>query len=87
MSTLIAPSPRIVSQGQWLEERKALLTKEKEFTRLGDRIAAEKRSLPRVKVEKDYVFDGPKGKESLASLFGNKTYTTAWVRHHDRYEK
>ena len=73
MSTINAVSPRIVSQAEWLELRKALLAKEKEYTRLGDRLSAEKRALPWVKVEKEYVFDGPNGKETLASLFGNKT--------------
>jgi predicted dithiol-disulfide oxidoreductase (DUF899 family) len=73
MSTINAVSPRIVSQGEWLELRKALLAREKEYTRLGDRLSAEKRALPWVKVEKEYVFHGPKGKETLASLFGNKT--------------
>jgi predicted dithiol-disulfide oxidoreductase (DUF899 family) len=73
MSTINAVSPRVVSRAEWLEQRKALLAKEKEYTRLGDRLSAEKRHLPWVKVDKDYVFDGPNGKETLASLFGNKT--------------
>jgi Bacterial protein of unknown function (DUF899) len=77
MSTINAGSPRIVSRAEWLELRKALLTKEKEHTRLGDQLSAEKRRLPWVKVEKDYVFDGPNGKETLASLFGNKTQLLA----------
>ena len=59
-----------MSRAEWLEQCKALLAKEKEYTRLGDRLSAEKRHLPWVKVEKDYVFDGPNGKESLGSLFG-----------------
>jgi predicted dithiol-disulfide oxidoreductase (DUF899 family) len=73
MSTINAVLPRIVSEAEWLELRKALLAKEKEYTRLGDRLSAEKRALPWVEVEKEYVFDGPNGKETLASLFGNKT--------------
>ncbi|MBV8214614.1 MAG: DUF899 domain-containing protein [Verrucomicrobia bacterium] len=73
MSTIDAVSPRVVSRAEWLELRKTLLSKEKEYTRLGDRLSAEKRELPWVKVEKEYFFDGPKGKESLANLFGNKT--------------
>src|ERR1700739_1687096 len=73
MSTINAVSPRVVSRAEWLELRKALLAKEKAHTRLGDQLSAEKRHLPWVKVEKDYIFDGPDGKEALASLFGNNT--------------
>ena len=61
---------KIVSRDQWLAARKQLLVKEKEFTRLRDRLAAERRALPWVKIEKPYVFDGPDGKETLADLFG-----------------
>ena len=60
---------RIVSQDEWVAARKQLLVKEKEFTRLRDRLAAERRALPWVKVEKPYVFDGPDGKGTLADLF------------------
>src|SRR6516164_8459881 len=61
---------RIVSHDEWLALRKQLLVKEKEFTRRRDQLAAERRALPWVKVEKPYVFDGPDGKETLADLFG-----------------
>jgi len=61
---------RIVSHDEWLALRKQLLVKEKEFTRLRDRLATERRALPWVRVEKSYVFDGPDGKETLADLFG-----------------
>jgi predicted dithiol-disulfide oxidoreductase (DUF899 family) len=61
---------RIVSQDDWLAARKQLLVKEKELTRLRDQLAAERRALPWVKVEKPYVFDGPDGRETLADLFG-----------------
>src|SRR5260370_28386205 len=61
---------QIVSHDEWLAARKALLAKEKEFTRLRDQLAAERRALPWIKVEKRYVFDGPDGKETLADLFG-----------------
>jgi predicted dithiol-disulfide oxidoreductase (DUF899 family) len=64
--------PRIVSRGEWLEERRRLLAKEKEFTRLADQLSAEKRHLPWVKVEKDYLFDSPTGQRSLADLFVGK---------------
>ena len=64
---------QIVSQDEWLALRKKLLVKEKELTRLRDRLAAERRALPWVKVEKSYVFDGPDGKETLADLFGGRS--------------
>lgn len=51
-------NPRIVSRAEWLEARKALLIKEKELTRLRDELAAERRALPWVRVDKQYVFDG-----------------------------
>ena len=62
---------RIVSQDEWLVARKQHLLKEKEFTRLRDQLSAERRKLPWVKVEKNYVFDGPSGKETLADLFAD----------------
>jgi predicted dithiol-disulfide oxidoreductase (DUF899 family) len=63
----------IVSREEWLDARKALLAKEKEFTRRRDQLAAERRELPRVRVEKIYVFDGPNGKETLAELFDGRS--------------
>ena len=63
----------IVSQEEWLVARKAHLAKEKELTRLRDRLSAERRQLPWVKVEKAYVFDGPGGKETLADLFDGRS--------------
>jgi predicted dithiol-disulfide oxidoreductase (DUF899 family) len=54
-------NPRIVSREEWLEARKALMAKEKELTRLRDGLAAERRALPWVQVEKQYVFDAPQG--------------------------
>ncbi len=63
----------IVSQDEWLTSRKQLLVKEKEFTRLRDQLAAERRALPWVKIEKPYLFDGPDGKETLADLFGGRS--------------
>jgi predicted dithiol-disulfide oxidoreductase (DUF899 family) len=64
---------RIVSREEWIEARKALLAKEKEWTRLRDRLSAERRQLPWVRIEKDYVFDGPLGPESLADLFAGRS--------------
>ena len=64
---------QVVSSAEWLGARKELLRKEKEFTRQRDQISQLRRELPWVKLEKNYVFDGPAGKESLADLFGNKS--------------
>ena len=64
---------RIVSREEWLTARKQHLFKEKELTHLRDQLSAERRELPWVKVEKNYVFDGPKGKETLADLFAGRS--------------
>jgi predicted dithiol-disulfide oxidoreductase (DUF899 family) len=63
---------RIVTRDEWLAARKELLVKEKELTRLRDRLSAERRALPWVRVEKQYVFDGPAGKVTLADLFDGR---------------
>jgi predicted dithiol-disulfide oxidoreductase (DUF899 family) len=63
----------VVTQGEWLKARKALLAKEKEFTKQRDALSVARRELPWVKVEKNYAFDGPNGKEPLADLFGGKS--------------
>lgn len=68
-SAFTTENPNIVSREEWLVARKKLLEKEKAFTHLRDQLAAEQRALPWVKIEKDYVFEGPNGKESLADLF------------------
>jgi predicted dithiol-disulfide oxidoreductase (DUF899 family) len=64
---------RIVSQDEWLAARKQHLIKEKKLTRLRDELSRQRRELPWVKVEKEYVFDGPNGKETLADLFGGRS--------------
>jgi predicted dithiol-disulfide oxidoreductase (DUF899 family) len=64
---------KIVSEQEWLTARKGLLAKEKEFTRARDRLSAERRALPWVKVDKPYVFDTREGEKSLAELFGDKS--------------
>jgi len=64
---------RIVSPEQWLAARTALLAKEKEFTRLRDELSRQRRELPWERVDKQYVFDGPSGKETLADLFENRS--------------
>jgi predicted dithiol-disulfide oxidoreductase (DUF899 family) len=65
--------PKVVSEAEWLTARRELLAKEKELTRQRDAVSAQRRELPWVKVEKNYVFDGPNGKQSLADLFGDKS--------------
>jgi len=72
-SKAIPQHPKVVSQAEWLAARKELLKKEKELTRQKDAISAERRQLPWVKVEKNYVFDGPNGKVTLVDLFDGKS--------------
>jgi predicted dithiol-disulfide oxidoreductase (DUF899 family) len=67
------PQQPVVSREEWLTARKALLVKEKEATRLRDKINAERLALPWVKVEKEYVFDTPAGKRTLAELFDGRS--------------
>jgi predicted dithiol-disulfide oxidoreductase (DUF899 family) len=64
---------RIVSREEWTAARKKLLAKEKEATRLRAQLSAERRQLPWVKVGKDYSFDTPDGRKSLADLFGGRS--------------
>ena len=64
--------PDVVSREQWLDARRGLLAREKEFTRSRDALNADRRRLPMVKVDKEYVFDGPDGPVTLAQLFGDK---------------
>ncbi len=61
--------PPVVSEAEWQRAREELLAKEKEATRARDALAAERRRLPRVRIEKDYVFEGPDGEASLPDLF------------------
>jgi predicted dithiol-disulfide oxidoreductase (DUF899 family) len=60
---------KIVTREEWTAARKALLAREKEFTRARDRLNEERRALPWVKVDKAYAFDGPDGRKTLADLF------------------
>src|SRR5438876_3915215 len=64
MSTRTVDNPKIVSREEWLVARKKLLAREKQLTRERDAVAAERRQLPWVKVEKNYVFDSPSGKKT-----------------------
>ena len=66
------PHPKIVSRDEWLAERKKLLAHEKELTKHRDRINAQRRRLPMVEIEKDYVLDCPNGKQSLKALFDGR---------------
>ena len=67
------PQHPVVSREDWLAARKALLIKEKEETRLRDRVNAERLALPWVKVDKRYTFDTPAGAKSLAELFDGRS--------------
>jgi predicted dithiol-disulfide oxidoreductase (DUF899 family) len=63
----------IISQEKWLEARRELLVKEKEFTRLRDAMTAQIRALPWHRIEKTYDFDSPMGKQTLVDLFDGKS--------------
>src|SRR5215211_6773907 len=65
----MTPRP-VVSREEWTQARKALLAKEKENTRQRDELARQRRQLPWVKIDRDYVFDAPQGKVTLDDLFG-----------------
>src|SRR5262249_4232082 len=62
--------PTVTSRQEWLAARKDLLVREKELTRLRDGLNTARRELPMVRVDKEYVFEGPEGKASLADMFG-----------------
>lgn len=64
---------RVVSREEWTAARRELLTKEKELTRLRDGLSRARRELPWVKVDKEYVFDGPNGQETLSELFDGRS--------------
>jgi len=72
------PLPRIVSQAQWQAELDRLREKEKAATRQRDALAAERRRLPMVRIEKRYVFEGPRGKASLQDLFEGRRQLTLY---------
>ena len=64
---------RAVSHKAWIEARRKFLAKEKKFTRLRDELSRQRRALPWEKVEKQYVFDGPEGRETLPELFDGRS--------------
>jgi len=63
----------IVGHEEWVEARKALLAREKEFTRARDELSRQRRELPWERVEQEYVFEGPGGEETLADLFDGRS--------------
>lgn len=63
----------VVSREEWLDASRALLAKEKQATRLRDSLNAERRALPWVKVDKDYIFDTPDGRRTLSELFDGRS--------------
>jgi len=65
-------TPPIVSPQEWEVARQQLLVKEKELTRARDALAAQRRRMPWLAVEKEYSFEGPQGKESLLDLFAGR---------------
>jgi predicted dithiol-disulfide oxidoreductase (DUF899 family) len=70
---------KTVSREEWLEARRALLAKEKEVLKAKDALRQETRELPWVKVDKEYVFEGPNGRETLSDLFAGRSQLV--VRH------
>ena len=65
-------TPPVVSAQEWEAARQQLLVKEKALTRARDALAAERRRMPWIAVEKKYAFDGPKGKVSLLDVFDGR---------------
>lgn len=66
------PNHPVVSEKDWIEARKRLLAQEKEFTVLRDELSRKRRELPWVRVEKDYVFEGPDGRRTLGDIFDGR---------------
>lgn len=73
MAQIKTELPRVASRSEWLAARKALLLREKAFTRERDALSAERRKLPMVRIGKQYIFNAPGGKETLADLFGGRS--------------
>ncbi|MFF3021244.1 DUF899 family protein [Gottfriedia sp. NPDC057948] len=64
---------KVPHRKEWIEARKKLLQKEKDFTKLRDKLTQQRRDLPWEAVSKSYIFDGPNGKVSLADLFNERS--------------
>jgi predicted dithiol-disulfide oxidoreductase (DUF899 family) len=73
MKTNFLENPPVVSPEKWLAARRELLREEKEFTQLRDRLAARRRELPWVKIDKIYTFESPAGRVTLADLFEGRS--------------
>jgi predicted dithiol-disulfide oxidoreductase (DUF899 family) len=89
MKTKNTALPKVVTRAKWLVARNKLLAKEKAATRARDALNAERRRSPMVRIEKDYVFDGPDGKASLLDLFEGRhqliIYHFMYHAHEDRF--
>src|SRR5262249_32404470 len=70
---MVVASHSVVSHDEWVDARKELLAKEKEFTRLRDEMTRQQRALPWEAVDEEYVFEGPSGQVSLAELFDGRS--------------
>ena len=87
MSAMTVEQPQIVSHAEWVKERVVLLAREKQLTREREEVARQRRRLPWVRVEKEYVFEGYDGPVSFAELFNGRSqlivyhfmYTPGWV--------
>ena len=75
--------PPVVSREEWVDAWKLLLVKEKAMTRARDALAAERRRMPWLAVEKDYAFDGPNGKASLLDLFERRRQLIVYRAFHE----
>src|SRR5947209_19153403 len=64
--------PKIATRDEWLAARKELLAQEKDLTRRRDALNSERRNLPMVEIEKDYIFDGPNGAVRLVDMFEDR---------------
>jgi predicted dithiol-disulfide oxidoreductase (DUF899 family) len=79
MSTSMEDLPEVVSSEEWLAARNELLAKEKELTRARDRLNADRRRLPMVRLDKTYTFEGPDGTVGLLEMFDGRPQL---VMHH-----
>lgn len=73
MTDSVNSYPSVATRAEWLGARKKLLAREREVTHLRDGVNAERRRLPMVKVDKDYVFDGPEGAAGLLDMFEGRS--------------
>jgi len=76
---------KIVSENEWVKYRKALLKNEKELTILRDKLSQQRRDLPWVAVSKEYIFEGPNGKQTLSELFDGRSQLVVYHFMFDPY--